>query len=423
MALSECIMYLDENFAKLPDDKETQDIQKAIEEAVSSLLKIVATSDHRFESKLTLSGSFYEGTKIRQADEFDFMACLSRLSDICDIVYLNKRNKRHVLMQVLSHDEAEVLHFWKEFCEEVNTEPFSRTCSNQGTFPCLDGSKLKQKFYSLLREAFKTIAWPLNLKFLTSTGRAFDQMGLSGATQAAASEKLDFLWKDRLKVSVDLTLAIECKRWPSLSGIFDSLIDENHPAFSVKNEIKSSGFHVVPKLGAIWRISWSRAEAALLKYIFSQNEQAAVSYRVAKLINETHFVEVREDYPDIHVPMTICESFSLKHLLMFLVISNPSYLTRSCSEILVDLLQLLLDGLNTANCPLVFLSDSSSLKAGPLLQCHAVALKQCINVLLSMQETENCQVPRTCEDFFKEEIPVVLPRPPRNIRSYKITKL
>lgn len=74
MTLNECILYLDEKFAKLPDDKEIKDIQKAVEEAVSSLLKSVAASDVRFASKLTPSGSFYEGTKIRQPDEFDFMA-------------------------------------------------------------------------------------------------------------------------------------------------------------------------------------------------------------------------------------------------------------------------------------------------------------------------------------------------------------
>lgn len=163
-------------------------------------------------------------------------------------------------------------------------------------------------------------------------------------------------------MSVDLSLAIECKVWPSLTGVFESLVDEGDPAFSVKTEIMSSGFHAVSKLGTIWRVSWSRAEAALLKFIFSQNEQAAVSYRVAKLINETHFVEADTD---MQVPISICESFSLKHLLMFLVISNSSYFTRSCNEILVNLLQRLLEGLNTGNCPLVFVVDSSSLKTGP----------------------------------------------------------
>ena len=418
MTLNDCILYLDEKFAKLPDDKEIKDIQKAVEEAVSSLLKSVAASDVRFASKLIPSGSFYEGTKIRQPDEFDFMVCLSRLSEICEIIYMGKR-KRHILMKVLSHDEADVLHLWSEFCEEISVNAdfddlVYHASSNEGTFHCLDGSKIKQKVYSLLRETYKSITWPLNLKLLTSTGLAFDRMGLSGATQASASEKLDFLWKDQLKVSVDLALAIDCKGWPLLSGVFDSFIDEGHPAFSVKMEIKSSGFHVVPKLGAIWRLSWSQAEAALLKYIFSQNEQTAVSYRVSKLINETHFVGVSGN-ADAAIPIRLCDSFTLKHLLMFLVISNSSYFRKSCGEILVDLLQLLQDGLTTGNCPLVFLADSSSLKTGPSLQCYSMALTKCINILLSMQDTRVSQVARTCEDFYKDKISVVLPSPARNI--------
>ena len=424
MALDECILYLDEKFAKLPDNKEIKDIQTAVEEAVSSLLRSVAASDARFASKLTPSGSFYEGTKIRQPDEFDFMVCLTRLSEICEIIYMGK-TKRRVLMKVQSHKEDDVLHLWSEFCEEiyVNTNLVCQATSNEeGILRCLDGSKIKQKFYSLLREAFKSITWPSNLKLSTSTGLTFDRLGLSGAMQASASEELGLVWKDHLKVSVDLALAIECKGWPLLSGIFDSFIDEGHPAFFVKTEIKRSGFHVVSKLGAIWRISWSKAEAALLKYIFSQNEQTAISYRVAKLISETHFVEASGN-TGAALPIRICDSFTLKHLLMFLVISDSSYFRKSCGEILVGLLRHLHDDLTTGNCPVVFLADSSSLKNGPCLQCYATALKKCISSLHSIQETGVSQLARTCEDFFNDRISVVLPRPPRNIRSYKIRKL
>ena len=60
MALDQCISYLDENFAKVPDNTDTRDVQKAIEEAVSALLVNVAANDARFECKLEPSGSFYE---------------------------------------------------------------------------------------------------------------------------------------------------------------------------------------------------------------------------------------------------------------------------------------------------------------------------------------------------------------------------
>jgi len=113
MALDECVLYLDEKYARLPDNKEINDIQTAVEEAVSSLLKSVAASDVRFAGKFTRSGSFYEGTKIRQRVEFDFMVWLSRISEICEIIYMGK-SKRRILVKVASHND-DALHLWSEF--------------------------------------------------------------------------------------------------------------------------------------------------------------------------------------------------------------------------------------------------------------------------------------------------------------------
>lgn len=424
MSLNECIGYLDKNYAKLPDNREIQDIQKAIEETVSLLLLNVASNDPRFESKLEPSGSFYEGTKIKQADEFDFMVCLSKLAGKCDVVYKD-RKQRYIYLRIPTLDEDEIRNSWSELCEEVHNvvDPFDTAPTADGhTFLCLDSSMLKQRFFSLLREAFKSITWPSNIKLLSSTGLTFDRLKLRGAMQTAASEKVDLLWKDHLKVSVDLCVAVECKGWPLLSGMFDSLIDEGHPALLIKNKIKSSGFHAVTKVGTIWRISWSRAEITMLKYIFSENEKAAVVYRVAKLINETHFVEACE-HTSISASISICDTFSLKHLLMCYFMSNFLCCEKDCGEMLLDLLYLLLDGLTTGNCPLLFLNDASSLKSGPLLQSKAVALKQCINNLLSMQVADISQVSKISNNFFGGRIPVVVPSPPRKIRSYKITKI
>ena len=77
---------MDENFAKLRNNEETVGVQKAIEEAVSALITSVGEQDARFLGKIEPLGSFYEGTKILQPDEFDFVVTLSRLSKFCDIV-------------------------------------------------------------------------------------------------------------------------------------------------------------------------------------------------------------------------------------------------------------------------------------------------------------------------------------------------
>ena len=69
MALDKCILYLDEKFAKLRNNEETVCVQKAIEEAVSALVRSVGEQDARFLGKIEPSGSFYEGTKILQPDQ------------------------------------------------------------------------------------------------------------------------------------------------------------------------------------------------------------------------------------------------------------------------------------------------------------------------------------------------------------------
>ena len=428
MALDKCILYLDENFAKLPDNEETVGVQKAIEEAVSALIRSVGEQDARFLGKIEPSGSFYEGTKILQPDEFDFVVTLSRLAEFCDIAY-REGGKPHVLVRLCPCEKDNMWHSWVDFCQEMSNveivDPIAGTYSIiDGPFLYLDGSTLKQRFYCLLREAFKSVTWPENLKFVSSTGFAFDKIGLSGATQAAVSEKLDFLWRGNLKVSVDLALAIEFNGWPSLPGLFDELLVEGHPAYSLKMDMKNSGFHAVPKLGVIWRISWSRAETAILNYIFNRNEQAAISYRVAKMIKETHFVEVIEQSSS-NFPVRICESYTIKHLLMYLWLSNSSSsecLAKGCGEMLLDLLKLLVDGLKTGHCKQVF-ANFSTVKTGPLLPFLASAVEKCIRTLSEMQNVEISQVPRRCEDFFKDKIHVALPRPPRKLSSYKITKI
>lgn len=429
MALHKCILYLDENFAKLRNNEETVGVQKAIEEAVSALITNVGEQDARFLGKIEPSGSFYEGTKILQPDEFDFVVTLSRLSEFCDIVYQGRRRPHHILVRCCPCEEDDMWHSCVDFCQEMSNvemvDPITGTYSIlDGPFLYLDGSTLKQRFYCLLREAFKSVKWPENLKFVSSTGFAFDKMGLSGATQFAASEKIDFLWRGNLKVSVDLALAIEFKGWPSLPGPFDDLLVEGHPAYSLKMDMKSSGFHATPKVDVIWRISWSRAEKAILNYIFNRNEQAAISCRVAKMIKETHFVEVIEQSSS-NFPMSICKSYTLKHLLMYLWLSNSSSsecLAKGCGEMLLDLLKLLVDGLKTGHCKQIF-GNFSTVKTGPLLPFFASAVEKCIRTLSEMQNVEISQVPRRCEDFFKDKIHVALPRPPRKLSSYKITKI
>ena len=419
MALDDCIRYLDVNHAKLSYTQDILDVQVAIEQAVAALLAKVASYDGRFESKLEPAGSFYDGTKIMKCDEFDFMANLVRISEFCDLVYQDVGERLVFVRIAPSTDENNLLHTWSEFLEKKSdvTDAITKASSKDAPIFCLNGSKLKQKFYSLLREAFTSVTWPPDLKLVSSAGLFFDKVGLSGMTLTAASEQMDFLWKGRLEVSVDLAVAIECKGWPLLTGMFESEIGDRHPSFSIKNEIKVSGFHVVPKLGPFWYISWSRAEMVLLKHIFQQNEEAAVSYRVAKLIKGTHFVTEGSVNSKT---IKICDSLTLKHLLMVLWVSSANdFSTKGCAEILLGVFKLLLDGLKSEYCT-NFFSNFSTVKPHEHLQTLAQVLEKCINQLQEIQYAEKSQVSRRCEEFLNDKIHVPFPSPPRKHRSYKI---
>lgn len=109
MALDKCILCLDENFAKLPDNEETIGVQKAIEEAVSALIRSVGEQDARFLCKIEPAGSFYEGTKIMQPDEFDFVVTLSRLAEFSDIAY-RRGGKPHVLVRFCPRGKDDLWH-------------------------------------------------------------------------------------------------------------------------------------------------------------------------------------------------------------------------------------------------------------------------------------------------------------------------
>ena len=185
MALDKCIQYLDDNYAKMSHDQEIIDVQNAVEEAVAALLSKVASIDERFESKVESAGSFYEGTKIIKCDEFDFMVKLVRISGFCDLVYRDERKRLVVVRISSSTDEKKLL--------QTRSDAITVISSGDGPIFCLNGSNLKKKCYSLLREAFKSVKWSPNLKYVSSTGLFFDRLGLSGASQAAASEQLDFL--------------------------------------------------------------------------------------------------------------------------------------------------------------------------------------------------------------------------------------
>lgn len=61
-------------------------IFELVDSVISALLNIIASMDECFRCTYLRAGSSFEKTKVDELDEFDFMAVLDRLSDVCEVV-------------------------------------------------------------------------------------------------------------------------------------------------------------------------------------------------------------------------------------------------------------------------------------------------------------------------------------------------
>ena len=67
--------------AKFKDQNEAVEIRQKLESLVNNILALVEKQDKRFQcAPLIHSGSVYEGVKVHQPDEFDFMITLTDLN-------------------------------------------------------------------------------------------------------------------------------------------------------------------------------------------------------------------------------------------------------------------------------------------------------------------------------------------------------
>ncbi|KAJ7376595.1 hypothetical protein OS493_033756 [Desmophyllum pertusum] len=84
--LDHFIRDLDERKGKIPCCQEVTDIQSSVENVLKDLLLEVEKENPFFKTTLINSGSFYEGTKAGQPDEFDYFVQLDYFSEATDIL-------------------------------------------------------------------------------------------------------------------------------------------------------------------------------------------------------------------------------------------------------------------------------------------------------------------------------------------------
>ena len=126
-----------EREAKFKDNNEAEVIRQKLERLVSSIQVEVAKRDERFQGVLIKSGSVYEGVKVHQPDEFDFMV---RIDCLTNKPRLSRRENIPGYVRLALDDEK-----WKEFQDE------------QGFF---SPNKLCRHFKRLVNESWSTIDVP-----------------------------------------------------------------------------------------------------------------------------------------------------------------------------------------------------------------------------------------------------------------------
>ena len=266
-----------EEKGRFEDDSEADIIRQKLEMLVSSIQVEVAKLDERFQGDLIKSGSVYEGVKVHQPDEFDFMF---RIDCLTNKARLSRCENIPGYVRLALDDEK-----WKEFTDE------------QGFF---SPNKLCRHYKKLVNESWRTIDVPEGMAMQKVDqgyidgpwGPVFN--GLVGG-EGRLSEIIDIeshgpattikvIWNggssySDLLIKVDLTLALEYAISKLPVGLSDQL-----PQTVASGYLKRTGFHVVPAGFDVWRISFSSVEKEILS---DSSAEFKACYRVLKYVRDS----------------------------------------------------------------------------------------------------------------------------------------
>jgi hypothetical protein len=119
----------------VPSDPRVRKAEEGVLQVMTSILDGVAARDRKFASKLIKSGSYYDGVKVGQPDEFDFMAELSELSRPGACEFRTTKDAGFVYM-IPQRKRSR----WTDFCVQL-CQHDRRDCPE-----CVNKKKLPKKF-------------------------------------------------------------------------------------------------------------------------------------------------------------------------------------------------------------------------------------------------------------------------------------
>ena len=237
---------------RIPEIKEVVQIQNAIENFISKQVSCIADVDSRFKGTIIHSGSWYEGTKVGDPDEFDFMLCLNEFGKECKIASEDKEIYDVSVSRYGSDPRFDI--FFKD--------------------DKLQSDILMERFIAVAKQAF------CNMQYETGSSSLYFE-GVTGHTLVEATWpvsgtvtcELKFVWTGQiykqLVITTDLVPAILVNTWPSFADCEDLTTD-----------MKAHGCHVVPKSGT-WRLSFSVAEKIIFESLCEENKLAYIGAKVA----------------------------------------------------------------------------------------------------------------------------------------------
>ena len=298
-----------ERRARFVDESEAEQIREKLENLVTNILMQVEKQDKRFQSTLIHSGSVYEGVKVRQPDEFDFMI---RIDSLTNKPSFHSCDKGEGYVKLALNE-----HGWKEFKDE------------QGFF---SPNLLCRHFKKLVNESLSDVEVPEGLRiqrasqelldgtwgpvFSNLLGNSSGKQNPSGVMYSethgpATTLYIDWQGGERysgLNISVDLTLSLE---YPT------SKLPVHLATFPQELEVilQRSGFHVVPAGFDVWRISFSMAEKELLS---SSPDGFKACYRVLKVVRD----EVAER---LGLDPSLVPSYMFKTVLLSMLSTTPGH--------------------------------------------------------------------------------------------------
>lgn len=235
---------------------EVEDIRENVEKFISKWKQKIAETDARFTGTLLQSGSVYEGTKVGEPDEFDYMLCLERLAPVCSVTF----------DEVTEYDKV-IVH--------KNVEGFESSYEGFFDGQQLESGKVMGLFVDVAKKALTRLDYSLvpnemYVEGLTEHTLIEDTWALQGTVTCNLKIKWCGLYYKQLVITVDLVPAIPIPEWPQVV---------RHESYLLTEDIRLRGCHLVPKSG-YWRLSFSLAEKLIMQRLPWEQKSAFVGAKV-----------------------------------------------------------------------------------------------------------------------------------------------